>query len=172
MSPEAEGSSPLMQRWYSSSFRLTPPGTGPGTSRSSKNSLFAITSGSVKCLGINLTKEEKDPYSENCRDTASHAFKRGPSEEPQELVRMCKNWNSCVLLVGSKMVQLLWKTVWHFLKILKMELLCAKLFQSCLTLCDPMDSSPPGSSVHGILKARILEWVAMPSSRGSSQPRN
>ena len=36
----------------------------------------------------------------------------------------------------------------------------------------PMDCSPPGSSVHGILKARILEWVAMPSSRGSSQPRN
>ena len=43
--------------------------------------------------------------------------------------------------------------------------------QSCLTLCDPMDCSPPGCSVHGILQARILEWVAMPSSRGSSQPR-
>ena len=37
------------------------------------------------------------------------------------------------------------------------------------TLCNPMDYSPPGSSVHGILQARILEWVAMPSSRGSSQ---
>ena len=35
--------------------------------------------------------------------------------------------------------------------------------QSCLTLCDPMDSSLPGSSVHGILQARILEWVAFPS---------
>ena len=44
--------------------------------------------------------------------------------------------------------------------------------QSCLTLCDPMDCSPPGSSVHGILQARILEWIAMPSSRGSSQPRD
>ena len=44
--------------------------------------------------------------------------------------------------------------------------------QSCLTLCDPMDCSPPGSSVHGILQARILEWFAMPSSRGSSQPRD
>ena len=42
----------------------------------------------------------------------------------------------------------------------------------CLTLCDPMDCSPPGSSVHGILQARVLEWVAMPSSRGSSQPRD
>ena len=42
----------------------------------------------------------------------------------------------------------------------------------CLTLCDPMDCSPPGSSVQEILQARILEWVAMPSSRGSSQPRD
>ena len=40
--------------------------------------------------------------------------------------------------------------------------------QLCLTHCDPMDCSPPGSSVHGILQARILEWVAIPFSRGSS----
>ena len=44
--------------------------------------------------------------------------------------------------------------------------------QSCLTFCHPMDCSPPGSSVHGIFQARILEWVAMPSSRGSSKPRD
>ena len=44
--------------------------------------------------------------------------------------------------------------------------------QLCLTLCDPLDCSPPGSSVHGILQARILEWVARPSSRGSSQPKD
>ena len=44
--------------------------------------------------------------------------------------------------------------------------------QLCPTLCDPMDCSPPGSSIHGILQARILEWVAMLFSRGSSQPRN
>ena len=43
--------------------------------------------------------------------------------------------------------------------------------QWCLTLCDPMDCSLPGSSVHGILQARILEWVAMPLSRVSFQPR-
>ena len=43
--------------------------------------------------------------------------------------------------------------------------------QSCLILCDPMDCSPPGSSIHGILQARILEWIAMPCFRGSSQPR-
>ena len=53
--------------------------------------------------------------------------------------------------------------------------LCAVLglvTQSCPTLSDPVDCSPPGSSVHGILQARVLEWVAMPSSRGSSQPRD
>ena len=42
--------------------------------------------------------------------------------------------------------------------------------QSCPTLCNPMDRSPPGSYVHGILQARILEWVAMPISGGSFQP--
>ena len=44
--------------------------------------------------------------------------------------------------------------------------------QSCLTLCNPMDCSSPSSSVHGNLQARILEWVAIPFSRGSSQPRD
>ena len=44
--------------------------------------------------------------------------------------------------------------------------------KSCPTLYDPMDCGPPGSSVHGSLQARILECVAMPSSRGSSQPRD
>ena len=47
-----------------------------------------------------------------------------------------------------------------------------KSLQSCPTLCNPMDCSPPGSSVHRILQARILEWVAMLSSRGSSRPRD
>ena len=42
----------------------------------------------------------------------------------------------------------------------------------CPTVCDPMDCTSPGSSVHGILQARILEWVAIPFSRGFPQPRN
>ena len=46
------------------------------------------------------------------------------------------------------------------------------VFQLSLTLYDPMDYSLPGSSVHGILQARIVEWVAIPFSRGSFQPRN
>ena len=48
----------------------------------------------------------------------------------------------------------------------------AKLLQSCPTLCNPMHCSLPGSSVHRILQAKMLEWVAMPSSRGSSQLRD
>ena len=43
---------------------------------------------------------------------------------------------------------------------------------SCVQVCHPMDCSPPGSFVHGILQARILEWVAISSSRGSSQPKD
>ena len=48
----------------------------------------------------------------------------------------------------------------------------AKSLQSCLTLCNSMDCSPPGFPVHGILQARILEWVAFPFSRESSPSRN
>ena len=44
--------------------------------------------------------------------------------------------------------------------------------KSCLTLCDPLDCSPPVSSVHGILQARILKWISISSFRGSSRPRN
>ena len=48
----------------------------------------------------------------------------------------------------------------------------AKSIQSCPALCDPIDGSPPGSSVPGILQARTLEWVAISFSRGSSWPRD
>ena len=49
---------------------------------------------------------------------------------------------------------------------------CVLATQSCPTLCDPMDCNPPGSFVHGILQERILERIAIPFSRGSSQPRD
>ena len=52
---------------------------------------------------------------------------------------------------------------------MKVEVLVTQSYQ---TLCDTMDCRPPGSSVHRILQARLLEWVAMPSSTGSSQPRD
>ena len=62
-------------------------------------------------------------------------------------------------------------------KLKKSKKTCSFLFvclvaQSCLTACDSMDCHPPGSSVHGIFQTRILEWVAISSSRGSSRPRD
>ena len=65
--------------------------------------------------------------------------------------------------VKDKIYYLLWRSC---------AFLCAESLQSCQTLFHPMDCSPPDSSVPGILQARILEWVAMFSSRGSSQPRD
>ena len=59
----------------------------------------------------------------------------------------------------------------HF-SIGKSEVKWSEVAQSCPTLCDPIDSSRPGSSVHGIFQARILEWVAIFFSRGSSWPRD
>ena len=53
------------------------------------------------------------------------------------------------------------------------SVMCSVLVtQSCLTLCDPMDCSPPGSSVHGIFQARTLEWAVTSSSKGYSWPRD
>ena len=55
---------------------------------------------------------------------------------------------------------------------LMLKLRWSEVTESCPTLCDPMDCSPPGSSIRGIFQARILEWVAISFSRRSSQPRN
>ena len=59
-----------------------------------------------------------------------------------------------------KLVQPLWRTVW------------SEVAQSCPTLCDPMDCSLPGSSVHGIFQAIVREWIAISFSSGSSRPRD
>ena len=72
-----------------------------------------------------------------------------------------------VVKIYSTNIQISWKQ-WMWEAVKKVKVLVT---QSCLTLCSPMDCSPPGFSVHGILQARILEWVAIPFSRGSSQPR-
>ena len=69
-----------------------------------------------------------------------------------------------------------WKTINNIAKHTRCHessaCMSAKSLQLCPTLCDPVDHSPTESSVHGILQARILEWVAIPSSRGSSLPRD
>ena len=81
-------------------------------------------------------------------------------------------WSVTVTLVSCI---LLWSICQYFLQtplLLCVPCMKAKSLQSCLTLWNLMDLSPPGFFFHGILQARILEWVAVPSSRGSSQPRD
>ena len=76
-------------------------------------------------------------------------------------------WSAC------KLIQPLWKTVCRALKKLGIKALWKKeVAQSCPTLCDSMDCSLSGSSVHGIFQARVLEWIAISFSRGFFQPRN
>ena len=63
-------------------------------------------------------------------------------------------------------------TLYFFLSVRDTIYVSAKSLQLCPTLCDPMECSLPGFSVHGIFQARILEWAATSSSRGSSWPRD
>ena len=74
--------------------------------------------------------------------------------------------------VNTVSVKVIWAMA--FSLVCSFMLLCmhAQSLQSRPTLCDTLNCSPSGSSLHGILQARILEWVAMPSSRESSQPRD
>ena len=71
-------------------------------------------------------------------------------------------------VVWGKIISLEWE-IYICVCVYKWVMIVA---QSCLILCNPMDCSLPGSSVHGILQARLLEWVAISFSRGSSQPRD
>ena len=84
-------------------------------------------------------------------------------------VTMTDHHWECFDVLATQIQDCLWQ-LWNVLP--DNECVCAKSLWSCLTLCNPMDCSLPGSSVHGIVQARILEWVAMPSSKGSFWPRN
>ena len=77
-------------------------------------------------------------------------------------------FNNCKTFFFFFVCMLFFQMFWHII-IQKVKLLVSQL---CLTLCNPMDCSLSDSSVHGILQAIILEWVAIPFSRGSSPPRD
>ena len=86
--------------------------------------------------------------------------RRASSMERQQ----CKGWklsSSCPTTVTGHIIHSPWT-----------RSMCAKSLQSCPALCNPMDSSLPGSCIHGILQATILGWAAMPSSRASSWHRD
>ena len=79
-----------------------------------------------------------------------------------------------LLTLFSKVIQLQLITI-IIISLLSLSIyicVCVLVSQSCPTLCDPMDCSLPGSSVHGIFRARILEWVAISFSKGSSLPKD
>ena len=89
--------------------------------------------------------------------------------------KFCKHkaeseWNSNIFVNSAQL--LLIKNICIISRYVYLSPVIYLSFQSCPVLCDPMNYSLPSSSVHGILQARILEWVARPSSRGSSQPRD
>ena len=79
-----------------------------------------------------------------------------------------KTWNTLSICLLQNLNQRI-LLFYAIKKVKKMKVLFA---QSYLTLCNPMDFSPSGSSFYGILQAKILEWVAIPLSRESSQPRD
>ena len=91
----------------------------------------------------------------------------------QELVMDREAWRAAVHGVTksrtwlSDWTELNWADTWNQ----KKWCMCVLSLQPCLTLCKPMDCSSPGSSIHRIFQARILEWVDMPSSKGTSSPR-
>ena len=69
-------------------------------------------------------------------------------------------------------LQIPWFQPYAVLLLLSVSVCVCSVAQLCLTLCDPIDCSPTATSVHGILQTRILEWVPIPFSRGSSRPRD
>ena len=82
------------------------------------------------------------------------------------LIRNCTIPQLSGLLLAQSTTGLSFEGMMPCLTNLYVRCLACSVTQSCLTLCDPTDCSPPGSSVHGILQARILEWIAISSSRG------
>ena len=110
----------------------------------------------------------------------SHDLKSASQKEPPLVVTVL-NSKIGVLFWNMKTFDSLLKYLPYFhlcpmsttLIYLSSVLMCScSVNQSCLTLCDPMDCSLPGSCILEILQARKLEWVVRPSTRGSSQPRN
>ena len=88
------------------------------------------------------------------------------------LVSLSLNQRNTVLITTTlQQASITGKTAIFFKDVLAVSILCL-VAQLCPTLCDSLDCSPPGSSVHGIFQARILDWVAISFSRGSSWPKH
>ena len=166
--------------------------------REVKSMLFKVTRPVRWCQDSNLTRSTSrpalfplDPHCSKCDALSSPSSHREPLQNagdsalpptcrariciwtsPPAVLYACQaeklcpqppssgNVGLCLYFPSAVNTGHLWKIVKVFVA------------QSCPTLCNPMDCNPPGSSVHGILQARILEWVAIPFSRGFSWPRD
>ena len=89
-----------------------------------------------------------------------------PKGKKHSIQALCNGLCQIIASLYQKFVSVTFFETFHIISV------CMLVAQSCPTLCDPMDCSPPASSVHGIFQARVLEWVAVSSSRGSSQSRD
>ena len=94
----------------------------------------------------------------------------------QSLLHICVAFSLCVscllFFLCRHKSRDIGPTVIQYDIVLTCFIYCAQLLRHIQLFCDPMDCSPTGSSAHGIFPARILQWVAIPSSRGFSQPRD
>ena len=115
----------------------------------------------VTIFGNKVFKE----ISSVCAAAAAESLQSCPTLRPhrQQPTRLPRPWDSPGKNTGVGC---------HFLFQCMKVKIQSEVAQSCLTLRDSMDCSLPGSSVHGIFQARVLEWVVIPFSRGSSQPRD
>ena len=152
-----------------------------------RNVLMEISAGLCKTVSqLRITLEDKQGSSRwgNGQPSLSESqlSETGATEGTGYRLGLCEScffwrrkmslWNSGEI---SKKIKV-WKQtkkIWNFTLCLIPKYACvhAQSLQSLPALCDPMDGSPPGSSVYGILQARALEWVAMHSSREFSPPR-
>ena len=98
-----------------------------------------------------------------CRCQVASAMSDSEGPHRWQPIRLCRPWNSPGKNTGVGC---------HFLLQCMKVKRESEVTHSCLTSSDPMDYSLPGSSIHGILQARVLEWVATAFSKGSSRPRD
>ena len=111
------------------------------------------------CIQCNITcfwlyfSNLPSPLSSPCNNPGS-----GNSHNLSGSLQCLPKWSLCLQACSST-------------SLVRAHVVCVKSLQLCLILCDPVGCSSPGSSVYGILQAWMLEWVSMPSSRGSSWPR-
>ena len=156
----------------------------PGIQQPSPMSSFLRELLLVRLLVRNLVKDKTWPVISLSQASANCGLQAKSSPPPvcvNKVLLKHSHTHSFIVGVVIELTEIIWPkktkifTIWPFTRKFSMSrIVSADVLShfSCVWLCGPLDCSPPGFSVHGILQARLLEWVAMPSSRGSSQARD